>query len=472
MVFRQFAMALSIAISLLPASPAFPQEPPEAGGATSPSANLVEVTVTGQGASPQDALDDAVRSALRQVVGAFVRSDSKVVDDKLVQDRIISHSQGFIERVTKKGPARLKDGQYQQEAVVLVRRGKVGEVLAEPASSSSSVDGSSLAAKVRMLKEQKASASELMKVVFEDFPTCVLDCEVAPECALDRLKPSTPPKDFKVTIANDDVFLLVKVDIWVNERKWKAWADAAEQAFKAVSLAEFSSKLTPRKCGAQRVAPTGRAGAYWRDNWAAWMSEACKKSEHLGWENDSDGSAAWWSKLAAECGTMTRVRQKADTKTLNAPQEHLDADVVLVMKSDQARDLKGFVVPDGLIQFQGGAPSIEIELAGDDDAVFGTLVPHGRTESRAGSLLASLSLGTEFGATPCMFGELPQGKGNGNDQFIFLLPRLSSDNTTSSRDDYFSNAVLAGRCTYGVGFIVSAADLDQIRTIRVQLGTP
>jgi hypothetical protein len=71
-----------------------------------------------------------------------------------------------------------------------------------------------------------------------------------------------------------------------------------------------------------------------------------------------------------------------------------------------------------------------------------------------------------------MFGELPQGKGNGNDQFIFLLPRLSSDNTTSSRDDYFSNAVLAGRCTYGVGFIVSAADLDQIRTIRVQLGTP
>jgi hypothetical protein len=411
-----------------------------------------------------------VRSALRQVVGAFVRADSKVVDDKLVQDRIISHSQGFIERVTKKGPARLKDGQYQQEAVVLVRRGKVGEVLAEPASSSSSVDGSSLAAKVRMLKEQKASASELMKVVFEDFPACVLDCEVAPECALDQLKPSKPPDGFRVTIANDDVFLLVKVDIWVNERKWKAWADAAEQAFKAVSLAEFSSKLTPRKCGAQRVARSTRVGEAWIA-WAPWMSEAAAKAEHLSWPK-GHGQNSWLGPLTEELKARLVTKRSGGQSSLkdNMP-VRLDAVPVALASSDRASTMQCFLISRESFSFEASVPEIVIELLDAGDGSLGTPIPlwqfsYHRAKAPEGTMLPVLYRDNRNQAPDVLAAPLwPNGIAPNAEWPLVLYPRL-----TCTPD--FQSPLLLGRCTIPIGFVLPESQVSTLARIDARLGEP
>ena len=186
---------------------------PKAGTqADKPSEEIVEVEVTGQGATPEAAFDDALREALRQVVGAFVRADSKVEDGKLLEDRILSHSQGLIEKATKVGNAKLKDGSYQQAVKVLVRRGEVAAAVAEAANAESSVDSDTISARVHALREQKASASELLEALFDGWPAGVLTCTVAedPKPVAGKAVPEG------VHLDDGQVYISVLVDVAVD----------------------------------------------------------------------------------------------------------------------------------------------------------------------------------------------------------------------------------------------------------------
>jgi hypothetical protein len=54
------------------------------------------VTATGEGPSKDVALASAIRRAVEQGVGTFVKSETTVVDSALVDDKILSHSKGYI----------------------------------------------------------------------------------------------------------------------------------------------------------------------------------------------------------------------------------------------------------------------------------------------------------------------------------------------------------------------------------------
>lgn len=54
------------------------------------------VTATGEGPSKEVALATAIRRAVEQGVGTFVKSDTTVVDSALVDDKILSHSKGYV----------------------------------------------------------------------------------------------------------------------------------------------------------------------------------------------------------------------------------------------------------------------------------------------------------------------------------------------------------------------------------------
>ncbi len=54
------------------------------------------VTATGEGPSKEVALATAMRRAVEQGVGTFVKSDTTVVDSALVDDKILSHSKGYV----------------------------------------------------------------------------------------------------------------------------------------------------------------------------------------------------------------------------------------------------------------------------------------------------------------------------------------------------------------------------------------
>lgn len=54
------------------------------------------VTATGEGPSKDVALSSAMRRAVEQGVGVYVKSDTTVVDSALVDDKILSHSRGYV----------------------------------------------------------------------------------------------------------------------------------------------------------------------------------------------------------------------------------------------------------------------------------------------------------------------------------------------------------------------------------------
>lgn len=54
------------------------------------------VTATGEGPNKEAALATAMRRAVEQGVGTYIKSDTTVVDAALVDDKILSHSRGYV----------------------------------------------------------------------------------------------------------------------------------------------------------------------------------------------------------------------------------------------------------------------------------------------------------------------------------------------------------------------------------------
>jgi hypothetical protein len=65
---------------------------------------------TGEGPSREQALAIALRSAVEQGVGTFIKSTSMVVDSQLVDDKILSHSKGYITAYKILREGKLGDG--------------------------------------------------------------------------------------------------------------------------------------------------------------------------------------------------------------------------------------------------------------------------------------------------------------------------------------------------------------------------
>lgn len=57
---------------------------------------MVSLTVTGQGATQQEARDNALRSSIEQAFGVFVSSNTEILNDELVKDEISTVSSGNI----------------------------------------------------------------------------------------------------------------------------------------------------------------------------------------------------------------------------------------------------------------------------------------------------------------------------------------------------------------------------------------
>ena len=289
------------------------KEPPSGAGADpapsksgdAASEDVVVVEVVGTGATPEAAFDDAVKSALIQVVGTFSKSYTQLENDQVVLDRIINHNQGFIESATKQGPAKLKSGHYEVAVTVSVRRGKVVEVLTEAAKTEAAVDGDSLYARIKTMRDSKSSAAEILHAVFEGFPANVLKCEVA-----------EGPTQVKLTnqaAAEGDVIVQVKVDIEIDKEKYAIWCKGAKEAFSAIATEKKTISWNPKKGGAVKISKksakfdshgSANNGSYDGDRFVnafGWlMSEQTAKAEHLFLKADS------WRQFTQQIEVMSK----------------------------------------------------------------------------------------------------------------------------------------------------------------------
>jgi len=153
----------------------------------SPRGTGVEIVVAdGWGTSEEDALRDAFRTAIRVVIGSVVSSKTVVDQDRLLIDRIVSYSDGFVESYEIIDTT-YEAGHVHRRIRATVRKRDLGRrVLAE--LSSSSQDGRGLWPEVVTKIERRKSALSLLHAILEDYPwNCVdIALEGAPAILGDR----------------------------------------------------------------------------------------------------------------------------------------------------------------------------------------------------------------------------------------------------------------------------------------------
>jgi len=444
---------------------------------TEVSDEIVVVETRGAGATPREAFDDAVREALRQVVGTFIRSDSRLQNDQLVQDRVISHSQGFIEKVEKIGIAELKDGVYLQEARVHVRRGRISAAMVAPGPQSVEVDGSTLAARVTTMIEQKRSAQELIEALFEGWPASVMNSEVSqgPLESIRGVKRRPEPAS-SVVLPPSHTYVEVKVDVWVNQDKWMEWIKAARQVFRAVALKEREFKWNLKSSPLVSATKTGE-GLCFVGGFRDYMSSQMARASHLNVRSKD-------AELERELKSLLTEVTPDDGSLKGGVSSQLSGTPVALYGELGSNSVTIYVLPieehgqDAMLREAGlqtaiypsfaPVPRISCELVTQDELTVGSVAREPAKDHLAivGNY-TSPGYSGQFGENFSMIGSPLVGFDTPhklNPRAYAFVPGFHAIQRNGS-----SERVFAPRMTFVFGYVVPDDELEQIKTVRIEV---
>jgi len=134
-----------------------------------------EITVTGIGATLESAEKQALASAIRQAVGAYMDSKTIIENEEIIQDRILSVSNAFVDKYELVGqPKKSPDGLIEITVVARVKTNQIVQALKENNLISSEVAGQNLwaEASTKVMNAQDAVAMLQAKIP-EMIKSCV-----------------------------------------------------------------------------------------------------------------------------------------------------------------------------------------------------------------------------------------------------------------------------------------------------------
>lgn len=146
-------------------------------GSAPDSIGTKTVEVTGTGADVENAKKDAYREAVRQVVGLYTTSQTRIENDELIEDEIISLSSGFVEKATVLKED-LEQGVVHVTMRCTVRSTKVLDKLKAHQVAIMKVDGQSLGAELLGRADQEQGSARLIAKAFEGFPAAWFNAQV------------------------------------------------------------------------------------------------------------------------------------------------------------------------------------------------------------------------------------------------------------------------------------------------------
>ncbi len=120
--------------------------------------------------APAEALITA-GNTVRQVAGLYVDSKTLVENDELIEDKVLSASNGVV-RTAETIPDSVTEnnGLWKLRARVTVEVTRVKSVLSEANVAMRKIDGESLFAKALSKMEKKQSSTDLLKELLSELP--------------------------------------------------------------------------------------------------------------------------------------------------------------------------------------------------------------------------------------------------------------------------------------------------------------
>lgn len=126
------------------------------------AADVVTLTVNGQGTTKEIATANALRSAIEQTFGVFVSANTAIVNDELVKDEIATVSSGNIQKYTEEACVNLPNGEI---AVTLSATVSISKLVtyAKNHGSSAEFAGQTLAMNVKMKELNKQNEEKVLQ---------------------------------------------------------------------------------------------------------------------------------------------------------------------------------------------------------------------------------------------------------------------------------------------------------------------
>ncbi len=168
-----------------------------------------EVVAMGVGANEEAAKRQAYRNAIQSAIGSMVLSETIVENDTLVQDKILSHSDGYVVKATPVGATRAVEGGLVEVTMrVTVKSDQLKAKLKSENITMADMDGQSLFAQKKTKEEAKDNAAAILTEKLKNVPSGLLVATAFPDKAKQEAKGAM-------------VRLTVPVEVTVDKKKYK-----------------------------------------------------------------------------------------------------------------------------------------------------------------------------------------------------------------------------------------------------------
>jgi hypothetical protein len=136
------------------------------------------VEVEGVGLTPDEALRDAFRNAVRQVMGTIIDAETRVESDQSLRERVLTFSEGFVSHFEEQGQS-VANGLVRRSIRAWVRRGDVQ--LATGRIASRKVVSGNLYAQAVTKGEQRRDGLILARKILDLAPAQLFDARLVGE---------------------------------------------------------------------------------------------------------------------------------------------------------------------------------------------------------------------------------------------------------------------------------------------------
>ncbi len=167
----------------------------------------VTLTVSGQGKTPEEAKQIALRSAIEQAFGTYISSNTTILNDSIIRDEIISVANGNIEKFEILSEVKLPNGSYASSIKAVVSISKLTS-FCESKGVTVTLKGGLFAANIKQQQFNQKNEVSSIKLLSETAKSLI-------DNMFDYSLTSSEPKSID---GNEDLWALhLSVGVKVNE---------------------------------------------------------------------------------------------------------------------------------------------------------------------------------------------------------------------------------------------------------------
>ena len=134
----------------------------------------ITVVATGMGVDSDAALKNALKNAVSQAVGSIIDSETMIKNDEIIEDKILSHSGGFVEKYDIVGEPKAKDGLVTVKIEAEVKRMNLKkEMEVNNIIAVKKIDGQVFTRQIQL-----DEAAAMFRKKLENFPEAYIDVKL------------------------------------------------------------------------------------------------------------------------------------------------------------------------------------------------------------------------------------------------------------------------------------------------------